>query len=81
MKKTYNMHEAKTQLSRLAERAANGEEITIARSGQPVAKLVPIETARPKLIPGLAKGEIWISDDFDDPLPEDIQRAFEGRGD
>jgi prevent-host-death family protein len=81
MKTTYNMHEAKTQLSRLAERAANGEEITIARSGRPVAKLVKAEMERPKITLGLAKGEIWMSDDFDDPLPDEIQKHFEGRGD
>lgn len=74
------MHEAKTQLSRLAERAAKGEVITIARNGQPVASLVKAE-ATGKLIPGLAKGEIWVSDDFDQPLPDEIQKHFEGRGD
>ncbi len=73
------MHEAKTQLSRLAERAANGEEITIARSGRPVARLVAVEKPK-KLKFGLARGEIWISDDFDDPLPEEMQLTFEGRG-
>lgn len=81
MPETYNMHEAKTHLSRLAERASNGEEIVIARSGRPLAKLVPIGPAKPRRKLGLAKGEIWISDDFDDPLPEEMLRAFEGYGD
>lgn len=80
MAPTYNMHEAKTHLSRLAERAAAGEEIVIARSGRPLAKLVPIEEARERTL-GLAKGQVWIGDDFDGPLPDDIQRYFEGRGD
>ncbi len=75
------MHEAKTQLSRLAERAANGEEITIARSGQPVARLVPLADKPKKRQFGFWKGQVWISDDFDDPLPDDMQAAFEGRGD
>lgn len=77
---TYNMHAAKTHLSRLAERAANGEEIVIARGGKPLAKLVPIDDEPKKRILGLWKGKIWISDDFDDPLPPEIQDAFEGRG-
>jgi prevent-host-death family protein len=74
------MHDAKTNLSRLAERAAGGEEIVIARNGRPLAKLVPI--AKRKAVKfGLAKGEIWMSEDFDDPLPGEIQKYFEGEGD
>ncbi|HYU61918.1 MAG TPA: type II toxin-antitoxin system Phd/YefM family antitoxin [Solirubrobacterales bacterium] len=80
-KKTYNMHEAKTHLSRLAERAANGEEIVIARNGRPLAKLAPIEEKREPRKLGLWKGKVWISDDFDDPLPWEIQKYFEGQGD
>lgn len=75
------MHEAKTQLSRLAERAANGEEITIARSGQPVARLVPIVEKSKKLTFGQWKGKVWMADDFDAPLPKEMQDAFEGKGD
>jgi prevent-host-death family protein len=78
MAATYNMHEAKTQLSRLAERAANGEEIVIARNGRPVAKLVAADQRQPLRL-GLWRGEVWMSDDFDDPLPWDIQKHFEGR--
>jgi prevent-host-death family protein len=75
---TYNMHEAKTHLSRLAERAANGEEIVIARGGRPLAKLVPIEE-RPKARKlGLWAGRVWTSPDFDDPLPWELQKYFEG---
>jgi prevent-host-death family protein len=77
---TYNMHDAKTHLSQLAERAANGEEIVIARNGRPLAKLVPI-VGRKALKFGLAKGQIWMSDDFDDPLPWEMQKYFEGEGD
>ena len=82
MAKTYNMHEAKTHLSRLAERAANGEEIVIARSGRPLARLVPLDGKPKNRRLGMWKDEdVWISDDFDAPLPGDIQAAFEGRGD
>jgi prevent-host-death family protein len=72
-----NIHEAKTHLSRLVEDAANGDEIIIAKAGKPMARLVAINdetTPRPR---GLMKGKIWIADDFDAPLPEDILRLFE----
>jgi prevent-host-death family protein len=77
---TYNMHEAKTQLSRLAERAAKGEEIVIARNGHPLARLVRVEERKPRTL-GIWKDQVWMSDDFDDPLPWEIQRYFEGQGD
>lgn len=78
---TYNMHEAKTQLSKLAERAARGEEILIARNGTPLAKLGPLEPQRTPRLFGFWKGRVWMSDDFDAPLPPEIQRYFEGEGD
>jgi len=79
MPATYNMHEAKTQLSKLAARAAHGEEIVIARNGRPLARLVAMPARRPLGL-GWAKGEIEIREDFDDPLPDEIQKYFEGRG-
>jgi prevent-host-death family protein len=80
MRATYNMHEAKTHLSRLAERAANGEEIVIARNGQPLARLMPMPERKQRRL-GFAKGLITIGEDFDDPLPPDIQRYCEGESD
>lgn len=74
---TVNVHEAKTHLSRLLARVATGEEVIIARSGQPVAKLVPFRPPAGKRVPGTAKGQIWIADDFDAPLPDDLMDAFE----
>lgn len=74
----YNMHYAKTQLSRLAERAANGEEIVIARSGRPLARLVALDPPRKPRRLGLWKGKVWMSEDFDRPLPNELQRAFRG---
>jgi len=71
-----NVHEAKTHLSRLLERVAAGEEIVIARSGRPIARLVPF-TPEPRK-PGRLKGKIRIAPDFDAPLPEEIARAFRG---
>jgi prevent-host-death family protein len=75
---TVNLYEAKTQLSRLVERAAAGEEIVIAKAGKPKAKLVPIrEEAKPREPKDLL-GISFIADDFDEPLPPDLQKAFEG---
>ena len=73
-----NMHEAKTHLSRLIDEVQNGEEIVIARAGKPVARLAPLKTHRKPRRPGRLKGKIWISEDFDDPLPEEIAAAFRG---
>jgi prevent-host-death family protein len=73
-----NIHEAKTHLSRLLQRVAQGEEITIARAGVPVARLVAVENKQ-KIRPlGFARGEVWIADDFDAPLPNDLLAAFYG---
>jgi len=73
---TVNLYEAKTRLSELVDRAAEGEEIVIAKAGTPMARLVPIEPP-PKRVPGGWEGQIWISDDFDDPLPPEIQKFFD----
>jgi prevent-host-death family protein len=72
-----NIHQAKTHLSRLLQRVAAGEEVTIARSGVPVARLVPVvpQAKRPL---GFARGEVWVADDFDAPLPDDLLAAFYG---
>lgn len=70
-----NIHEAKTQLSRLLERVENGEEIIIARAGRPVAKLVPYRAAKKPRVGGQWRGQIKMASDFDS-LPEDIARAF-----
>ncbi len=71
-----NIHEAKTHLSRLLERVAMGEEVIIAKAGKPVAKLVPIENSRRKFRFGSAKGEFVVPDDFNDPLPKEIEDLF-----
>ncbi len=74
----FNLYEAKTNLSSLVERAARGEEILIAKAGRPMAKLVPVPAALDRR-PGLLEGQVFIADDFDDPLPEDVLAAFQGR--
>src|SRR5712691_2343577 len=78
--KVLNLYEAKTQLSSLVEEAAAGAEIVIAKAGVPRARLVPVKS-RTRRRPGGSKGRIWISPDFDAPLPEDILEAFEGKTD
>jgi prevent-host-death family protein len=77
--RTVNIHAAKTQLSRLVEDAAKGEEIVIAKAGKPVARLVPLADVRPKRRLGGLAGKVQIPEDFDAPLPDDILDAFEGR--
>ncbi len=69
-----NIHAAKTHFSRLVERAEAGEEIVIARDGRPVARLVSLRRGDPRR-PGIWKGRVAISPDFDAPLPE-IDEAF-----
>ncbi len=67
---TVNIHEAKTQLSKLLERVMNGEQIIIAKAGKPVAILAPISDLPSKRVPGDDAGKVIISPDFDEPLPE-----------
>jgi prevent-host-death family protein len=73
-----NIHEAKTHLSRLLQRVAAGEEVTIARAGTPVARLIAVEAKKSSRPLGFARGQVWIADDFDAPLPDDLLAAFYG---
>jgi prevent-host-death family protein len=75
--RTVNIHAAKTQLSRLVEDAAGGEEIIIAKSGRPVARLCPLEAPRPRRSLGILNGKLHLPADFDAPLPDDVLAAFE----
>ena len=70
------VHEAKTTLSKLLKRVAAGEEVTITRGGEPVARLVAAEGA-PRRALGQDRGRFTVPDDFDAPLDEDVVRAFE----
>jgi prevent-host-death family protein len=78
-----NLYDAKTNLSKLVERAAAGEEIVIAKAGKPKAKLVPYEAPpRKRRIGGQNfLGITYMADDWDGPLPPEIQRYFDGEGD
>lgn len=66
-----NIHDAKTQLSKLLEQVQSGEDVVIAKSGTPIVRLVPYVTPKRKIAPpGAMAGEIWIADDFDAPIDE-----------
>lgn len=74
-----NIHDAKTNFSKLIDAVGRGEEIVIAKAGKPAARLVPIQAAHQERKPGALKGKIHVADDFDAPLPEPLLAAFEGR--
>lgn len=79
---TYNIHEAKTHLSKLIERVAAGEDVVIAKAGKPVAKLVPYTENRKPRKAGSLKGKIWLAPDWDsDETNEEIARLFYGEDD
>ncbi|MFY9804725.1 MAG: type II toxin-antitoxin system prevent-host-death family antitoxin [Candidatus Acidiferrales bacterium] len=73
-----NIHQAKTHLSRLLQRVAEGEEVVIARAGAPIARLVripPEQTSRPL---GMDDGAVVVAEDFDAPLPAELMEQFLG---
>ena len=75
---TVSLYEAKTQLSRLVDRALRGDEVVITRHGRAVARLVPATPARTPRKLGALRGRIRVARDFDAPLPDDVLRLFEG---
>jgi prevent-host-death family protein len=82
MATTVNMHEAKTHLSRLVERAEQGEETIIARAGKPAARLVPLAVEQPKKRRlGLLEGQFNVPDDFDTIYQAEIEEMFYGNPD
>ncbi len=76
---TVNIYDAKTQLSKLIEEAAAGNDVVIARGGKPVARLTQLGSAKRKVKFGVLKGKIKISADFDAQLPGHVLGQFEGR--
>lgn len=74
-----NMHEAKSQLSKLVARAEAGEDVVIARDGKPAVRLTPVQPGNSwaRRVAGTLEGQIWMSDDFDDPMPE-LEAAIYG---
>jgi prevent-host-death family protein len=78
--KVMNLYEVKTHLSQLVDRAAAGEEIVIAKNGQPLARLVPLRVEHRPRRPGGWEGQVEIRDEFDAPLPAELAKAFAGLG-
>ena len=80
--RTFNMHEAKTHLSRLVEAAAKGEPFIIARAGKPVVKVVAVEAPGAESVRrvGFMAGKISVPEDFDRMGSEEIEAMFEGAG-
>lgn len=76
---TVNIHQAKTNFSKLVDAVMHGEEIIIAKAGKPAAKLVPVTAIKHKRKPGALKGKIKIAKDFNAPLPDDVLNQFEGK--
>lgn len=74
-----NVHQAKTQLSKLLEAVEAGEEVIIARAGKPVARLMPLARSQPRRKLGSLAGRFTVPDDFDAPLPDAVLALFEGR--
>jgi prevent-host-death family protein len=79
MATTVNLYEAKDKLSELVDAAADGEDVILARDGKPVARITTLKQEKLPVRFGLLKGKIWIADDFDAPLPDEIVAGFEGR--
>jgi len=76
---TVDVHATRSQLSRLLDAAAAGEEVIIAKAGKPVARLVPFKEKKEPRKLGTLAGKLHVPDDFDDPLPDDVLADFEGR--
>ena len=75
---TYNVQEAKAQLSKLLQQVDSGAEVIIAEAGKPMARISRIEDSSSKICFGVLKGKVKVSEDFDAPLPDDIVSEFEG---
>ena len=75
--KTASVYEAKTQLSSLLKRVQRGEHVVIESRGKPVAKIVPIGKTK-RTGAGMDEGIVFIADDFDAPLPDEILKGFSG---
>jgi prevent-host-death family protein len=74
--RTYNIHEAKTQLSKLLEQVQQGDDVVIARAGVPVARLVAVAPPATARVLGTEAGRVVVAEDFDAPLPADVLTSF-----
>ncbi len=76
--RVFNIHDAKTNLSRIVDDVAAGAEVIIAKAGKPMARLVPIEVPMKAKKLGLLKGKIKVAEDFNAPLDDETLARFEG---
>ena len=76
---TVNIYEAKTQLSRLVDKAALGEDVIVSRNGKPIARITRLADFRRPIRFGVLAGKVKLSTDFDAPLPDETLGDFEGR--
>ena len=78
--RTFNIHDAKTQLSRLVDQAANGEPFVIAKAGKPLVKVVALDAPDPAQVKrlGFMAGQIAVPDDFDHMGKDEVERMFGG---
>jgi prevent-host-death family protein len=76
--KVVNIHEAKTTLSQLLESVLAGEDVVISKAGTPLARLIPYHTQKKPRSPGIWKGKVTMTDNFEDPLPPEILNGFLG---
>lgn len=79
MRSQLNIHEAKSQMSKLVEQTQLGREFVIAKAGKPVAVLSPVKPRKRRKL-GVLDGKLKVPDDFNAPLPDEVLAAFEGRG-
>jgi antitoxin (DNA-binding transcriptional repressor) of toxin-antitoxin stability system len=76
---TVNIYEARAKIAELVDLAANGTDVVILRRGKEVARITRLYTGKRPLVYGLMQDYGWMADDFDGPLPDEIQAGFEGR--
>lgn len=74
MTRLVSIYDAKTNLSKLLQEVAKGEEILIARAGEPIARLSPIQRSKREI--GFAEGAIWVSDDFDETSDDIVEELY-----
>jgi prevent-host-death family protein len=74
---TVNIYEAKTRLSQLVDKAAEGEDVVVSRNGKPLVRITRLEEPKRKIKYGVLKGKVKVAPDFDAPLPEEILSTFE----
>jgi antitoxin (DNA-binding transcriptional repressor) of toxin-antitoxin stability system len=76
---TVNIYEARTKIAELVDLAASGTDVVITRRGYAVARITRLMTGKRPIVYGLMEGQGWMAEDFDGPLPYEIQTGFEGR--